>query len=102
MAVGMLLAGGGVSADMYRRVTERMFGNFPMQENQSPEGLILHTAGESDQGFYVYDVWESKEHFERFVESQLGPALGEVDSGGGARPEPQFFGIDYLVKGTAL
>ena len=102
MAVGMLLAGEAVTADSYRQVTERMFGNFPMRTDQSPDGLLLHTAGGSEGGFYVYDVWESREHFDRFVQSKLGPALGELDLGDSARPEPQFFSIDQLVKGPAL
>ena len=102
MAVGMLLAGEAVTADTYRRLTEEMFGNFPMREDQSPEGLILHTAGEFDGGFYVYDVWESKDHFERFVQSKLGPALEGLAAGDGERPAPQFFGIDQMVKGPAL
>lgn len=102
MAVGMLLSGEAVTADFYRQVTEEMFGNFPMREDQSPDGLLLHTAGQGDDGFYVYDVWESKEHFERFVQSKLGPAIGRLDAGGGGRPEPQFFPVDQLVKGPAL
>jgi hypothetical protein len=101
MAVGMLLAGEAVTADSYRQVTEQMFGNFPMREDQSPEGLILHTSGQSEQGFYVYDIWESKEHFERFVQSKLGPALGEL-GGDAPRPEPQFFEIEQIVKGQSL
>jgi hypothetical protein len=102
MAVGMLLAGEAVTAESYRQLTEEMFGNFPMREDQSPDGLLLHTAGQSDNGFYVYDVWESREHFEQFVQSKLGPAVERLDTGGGERPSPQFFGIDQLVKGPAL
>ena len=104
MAVGMLLAGEGVTGESYRQLTEAMFGTFPMPEGDAPEGLILHTAGQSDQGWYVYDVWESKEHFQRFVESKLGPAMeaSGVGSEGGARPEPQFFPVETLVKGPAL
>jgi hypothetical protein len=102
MAVGMLLAGEAVTRDSYTQVTEKMFGSYPMREDQSPDGLILHTAGQGEQGWYVYDVWESKEHFQRFVESKLGPALQEIDAAGGSRPEPQFFPIETLVKGPAL
>lgn len=103
MAVGMLLAGEAVTRDTYREVTEKMFGTFPMQEADSPEGLILHTAGQTEQGFYVYDVWESQAHFERFVESKLGPALAELGAGNdGGRPEPQFFPIETMVQGPAL
>jgi len=102
MAVGMLLAGEAVNKDTYTKVTEKMFGSYPMREEQSPEGLIMHTAGQSEQGWYVYDIWESKEHFQRFVENKLGPALQEVGADGSNRPEPQFFPIETLVKGPAL
>ena len=102
MAVGMLLAGEGVTEESYRQLTEEMFGTYPMPEDQSPDGLILHTAGKSDQGWYVYDVWDSKAHFQRFLEEQLGPAIEKTGAGDGARPEPQFFPIETLVKGPAL
>ena len=72
-----------------------------------PDGFtdtILHTAGESAQGWYVYDVRESKEHFQRFLDSKIGPAMEASGAGGGAgaRPEPQFFPVETLVKGPAL
>jgi hypothetical protein len=102
MAVGMLLAGEGVTQESYRQLTEAMFGSYPMREEQSPDGLLLHTAGQSDQGWYVYDVWDSKEQFQRFVENKLGPAIESTGAGGGARPEPQFFPIETIVKGPAL
>jgi hypothetical protein len=91
MAVSMLLAGEGVTEDSYRQLTEAMFGNYPMRGDQSPEGLILHTAGQSGQGWYVYDIWESREHFQRFVEATLGPCatgaavLRHRDAGQGLR-----------------
>jgi hypothetical protein len=100
MAVGMLLAGEGVTSESYRAVTEKMFGTYPMRPEQSPQGLILHSAGEAEQGWYVYDIWESKDDFQRFVDEKLGPALAELGQGqgDGPRPEPQFFEIDVLVK----
>jgi hypothetical protein len=69
-----------------------------MQEGDAPEGLIVHSAGQGDQGYYVYDIWESREAFEHFMNERLGPALGEVM--GGPPPEggaPQFFPIEVLV-----
>ncbi len=101
MAVGMLLAGPGVTAETYRQLTETMFGNFPMTKEQSPDGLIIHSAGQSDQGFYIYDIWESKEHFERFLASRLGPAVRELGADADGAPTPQFFGIDHLVEGRS-
>jgi hypothetical protein len=102
MAVGMLITGEGVTEESYKRLTEEMFGNFPMSEDQSPDGLILHTAGQSEQGWYVYDVWESQEHFQRFFEGQLGPATESTGAAAGVSPHPQFFPISTLVKGPAL
>lgn len=97
MAVGMLLAGAGITEDSYRQLTETMFGNYPMREDQSPDGLIIHTAGESDQGWYVYDLWESTEHFQRFVEAKLGPASEKLGTGDSDQPKPQFFPIETMV-----
>ena len=102
MAVGMLLAGEGVSEESYRQLTEAMFGNYPMRDDQSPEGLLVHTAGPGAQGWYVYDIWESPEHFQRFAEEKLGPAMEATGAGGGAQPEPQFFPIETLAKGPSL
>jgi hypothetical protein len=98
----MLLAGEAVTKESYTALTEKMFGSFPMSEDQAPEGLLLHTAGQSEQGWYVYDVWESKELFERFVQNQLGPAMEQLGAGGDSPPQPQFFPIETLVKGPAL
>jgi hypothetical protein len=99
MAIGMLLSGPGVTEESYKQLTEKMFGNFPMTQEQSPDGLIIHSAGQSDQGYYVYDVWESKEHFQRFLDAQLGPAVQALGADADGAPTPQFFGIDTLVWG---
>ena len=101
MAVGMLLAGEGITAESYKQLTEAMFGSYPMGEDKAPDGLIMHTAGASDQGWYIYDVWDSREDFERFVAAQLGPAIAETGAGGGAQPQPQFFPIEVLVNGPS-
>lgn len=103
MAVGMLLAGEGVTEESYRQLTEEMLGSYPMPEQESPDGLLVHTAGQGEQGWYIYDIWESQEHFERFVEEKLRPAMESTGAAaGGAPPQPQFFPISTLVKGSAL
>jgi hypothetical protein len=102
MAVGMLLAGEGVTEESYKQLTESMFGSYPMSQDQSPEGLLVHTAGPGDQGWYIYDIWESPEHFQRFAEEKLRPAMESTGAGGGAQPQPQFFPIETLVRGPAL
>ncbi len=40
-----------------------------------PDGLIFHSAGEFDGRFQVFNVWESQEQAERFIEDRLRPAI---------------------------
>ena len=97
MAVGLLMAAPDYTKQQYDEVTVKMFGHTPMRADEAPEGLIMHSAGQGE-GYYVYDVWESREAFERFMEEKLGPAIAEVM--GGPPPEgggPQFFPVDVLV-----
>jgi len=49
-----------------------------------PEGLVVHVAGPTpDGGFRTFDVWESREHIEHFLEHRLMPAVTRV---AGMRP----------------
>jgi hypothetical protein len=43
----------------------------------APAGLIVHTAGfdHTDGVFRIFDVWETREDGERFVNEQLNPIL---------------------------
>jgi hypothetical protein len=41
------------------------------------QGVLVHVAGQTEQGFRVVDVWESEDAFRRFGE-KLMPILKEV------------------------
>jgi hypothetical protein len=97
MAVGVLVSLPNVTQEQYEQVTAKMFGHYPMEPSESPDGLIVHTAGPVPDGWYVYDIWESPQHFQRFGEERVGPAMQEVMGAGGPGPEPQFFEITGLV-----
>src|SRR5882757_2056934 len=75
MAVGILQMQQGGKKEQYEQINEAMFGQSSPRQDQVPEGLIIHTAGPSDDGWYVYDVWESREAFQRFMDEKLGPAI---------------------------
>lgn len=96
MAVGVLLNMPGITQDQYEQVTAKIFGQYPMRADQTPDGCLMHSAGPMPGGWYVYDVWESPEHFGRFGESQVGPAMAEV-VGPGDPPQPEFFPIHNYV-----
>ena len=44
-------------------------------EGPAPEGLILHAAGPTDEGFRIIAVWESEEAWQRFLADRLGSAV---------------------------
>jgi hypothetical protein len=48
-----------------------------------PDGLLMHTAGFDDDAgvFRVFDVWESQEQGQRFIDEQLMPIVNELMSG---------------------
>jgi hypothetical protein len=99
MAVGMLQSWEGFTKEMYEGVAERMFGHTPMREDESPDGLIVHSAGQGPGGWYVYDIWESREAFERFMDEKLMPAVRDMvgDQPMPDEARPQFFEIEVLV-----
>jgi hypothetical protein len=99
MAVGMLQNLRGVTKEQYDQVSEAMFGQSPPSPEQLPEGLIIHSAGPTGEGWYIYDIWESREAFQRFMEDKLQAAIGQVFGDQPPPPgsEPQFFEIESLA-----
>jgi hypothetical protein len=97
MAVGVLIALPGVTQEQYEQVTAKIFGQYPMNPSDAPDGCYVHSAGPHAGGWYVYDIWESKEHFARFGEEKIGPAMAEVLGGEGPPPTPEFFEVSNFV-----
>jgi hypothetical protein len=98
MAVGVLMNMSGVTQDQYEQLNQKMFGTNVLESSDAPEGLIMHSAGPTPEGWYVYDVWESKDAFQRFVEDKLGPAVQELTGGEGGGNEPQYFEVFHVVQ----
>jgi hypothetical protein len=96
MAVGVLLSVPGVTQEQYEQMNVKLFGQYPMRVDQTPDGCLMHSAGAMPGGWYVYDIWESPEQFQRFAEEQIGPTMAEV-VGPGDPPKPEFFPIHNLV-----
>jgi len=42
-------------------------------EGPTPEGLILHAAGPTEEGFRIIGIWESEDAWRRFREERLDP-----------------------------
>jgi len=63
------IQGGDTSTTNYDAVVAAL----DLQE--APDGLLIHTAGfDHDAGvFRIFDVWETREHGERFIRERLDP-----------------------------
>jgi hypothetical protein len=92
MAVGILINMPGVTQEQYEQVTTKLFGQYPMRSEDAPDGLLMHSAGPTQDGWYVYDLWESPEQFQRFGEERVGPAMAEVVGAGGP-PQPEIYPV---------
>lgn len=47
---------------------ERYAGIASGLDDSLPDGLILHAAGRTDEGFRIIEVWESEDAWRRFAE----------------------------------
>jgi hypothetical protein len=70
MAVGTITRfSEGMGADQYDAVMEKV-----RLAEEPVKGLIFHSAGELEGRFQVFNVWESREDFDRFAADRLRPA----------------------------
>jgi hypothetical protein len=70
MAVAMFMQWAGVTADDY----ESLHG--PVNwEGDTPAGLRFHLAAFDATGGRIVDIWDSEEHFNRFLTERLMPEI---------------------------
>jgi len=98
MAILMILDIPGGTVGQYDKVNEIM----GVDDDNTPDGLISHAAGPTDDGLLIVDVWESEDALNRFVGEQVMPAMQQaavpqaqprvlpvhnrIDSGAGSEP----------------
>jgi hypothetical protein len=85
----MLLEWDGVDQNQYNRVVDAL----ALDDNPA-DGLLLHTAGPKPDGWRVFDVWRSEDHYNRFVDERLKPAVQQA--GVAAQPQPQVSSVYNL------
>jgi hypothetical protein len=96
MPVVLVHQGPSVTQERYDETVRRLTGGKGRLESASDwpvEGLLVHAAGQSEQGFRVVDVWESEEACNRFGEV-LKPILQEV----GIDDPPQLYPTHAFVS----
>lgn len=73
MSVAVRLEFSKLGIDDYDAVCRAL--NFPADW---PDGLLTHGSTEVDGRLRVLDIWESRQQFDRFVESRLQGAMGQA------------------------
>ena len=74
MAIGTITRfSEGMGSDQYDAVQAQID-----IESEPVEGLIFHSAGELEGRFQIFNVWESREDFDRFEAERIRPALVAV------------------------
>lgn len=77
MSDALLYEFSGVSSDNYLAVNAKLGLDPAGGGGDWPAGMLSHTgAAGIDGAFFVFEVWESRQSQEAFMESTLGPALG--------------------------
>lgn len=92
------IQGGDTSTRNYDEVVAKL----NLQE--APDGLIVHTAGfDTDAGvFRIFDVWETREQGQRFIDEQLNPVIGPLAAAGGDFAPPTrdgWYELHDVMKG---
>ncbi len=95
MAVAVQLDFRGTTIEKYDQINERI-GLLPGGPAAPQE--LFHWVMKTDDGFRVFDVWQSQEAFEKFELERLRPIYDEV--GVPHPPEIRFFEVhNYLAGG---
>src|SRR4051794_27338296 len=95
MAVMMLMELPGGTTEQYEQLNEAMGIR---GDEDAPEGLVHHVAGQDENGLTVVDVWESEGALGRFVEERLRPAIESTGAQQG--PEPRVLPVHNRLDGA--
>ncbi len=76
MPDALILEFDGVGRAEYEAVNEVLGIDMNTGTGNWPDGLLMHSAGATrDGGWVVYEVWDSIDAQQRFMDERLGPAL---------------------------
>lgn len=84
-----------LTRERYEEVVRRLTGKDRIESTSDLPfgGLLLHMAGESNEGFCVVDVFESEEAVARFNE-----VMGTIPRDVGITEPPDFFPAHTVMK----
>jgi hypothetical protein len=63
------------------------------------DGLLVHVGRATETGFEVLEVWESREHFERYNNEVVFPIMADLAPGA---PSPNQAAVEFDVRGLVI
>jgi hypothetical protein len=87
-----------LTQERYEQAVRKLSGGKSRLESPADwpvDGLLVHTAGQSESGFRVVDVWESEDAVRRLAD-KLMPVLEEV----GVTDMPEMYPAHTFVSAT--
>jgi len=95
MPVVAVFQGPGFTQENYEESVRKLTGKAKVESptDWPTEGLLVHVAGQGENGFRVVDVWDSEESFNRFGESLI-PILEEI----GVEGKPEIYPAHSFVS----
>jgi hypothetical protein len=79
---------------------DRVHAELRRRTDGKVEGLLVHIRPATSGGFEVLEVWESREHFERYAQELVDPVAAEVTSG--QAPPAGQSAVEFEVRGLVL
>lgn len=76
--------------DAYRGVAEIL-------EAEPPEGLVIHVAGPTDEGFRMIGIWDSRDAWDLFHEDRLRTILESLAGLSRIQPTYRELNVAHLV-----
>jgi hypothetical protein len=62
-----------------------------------PSGMLVHTAGFTGNGFRIFEVWESREDFERFLNDVLMPIVQDIAPSDDRQPQTTVYDLHNFI-----
>ncbi len=67
----------------------------------APEGLVIHVAGPTEEGFRMIGIWDSRETWDRFRDDRLRAIFEGLAAGSRVQPTYRELNIVHLLSGLS-
>ena len=95
MAEGLILEFEGVGLKEYEAVNGLLGIDMESGQGDWPPGLLFHAGGAKPGGWVVFEVWDSRQAQDQFMNERLGQAL---QAGGISGPPARVEWIDLAAQ----